>query len=195
VGELVEQSARLARRDSHWLYRAAAALSLLECGREDEAQDLALAEDPHAAPWDWHWSWTMVIWADVCCRLELTARAAELYELLLPFAGQMAGTGASAWGSVASALGLLATVLERDGVPEEHFQAGAAIEERFGAPLLAARTHVAWARSLIARGTPEDIRRAEAMLARSEEMAGRLGSGLVGQEIERCRVGLTGIGG
>jgi hypothetical protein len=48
------------------------------------------------------------VWADVCSRLGLGDRAGEFYELLEPFSSQLAVTGASVWGSIPWALGLLA---------------------------------------------------------------------------------------
>jgi hypothetical protein len=194
AGELAEQSERLARRPgSHWLYRAAGALVLLESGRENEALELALAEDLRDAPWDWHWSWTMFIWADVCCRLGLVDRARELYELLVPFSRQLAGSGDSAWGSIASALGVLATTLQRYELAEGHFRAAAVIEDRFGAPLLLARTRAGWARALIARGRHEDLPRAEHMLEQANQIATRLGGALVTREVAGCRADLATI--
>ncbi len=56
--ELVEQSVRVAGKpDGHAVYRAAAALALIESGRTDEARRLArCTEDFQTAPWDWFWS-------------------------------------------------------------------------------------------------------------------------------------------
>jgi ATP/maltotriose-dependent transcriptional regulator MalT len=196
AGELVEQSVRLAHRpDAHWLYRAAAALTLIESGRAEEARELAIAEDFQGAPWDWHWAWTMLIWADVCCRLDLVERARELYELLTPFSSQLAGSGTSAWGSIRWALGTLATTLGRYEQAEAHFAAAAEIEERFGAPLLLARTHAGWARALIARGRSEDLEYAQPMLEQAEETARRLCAGLVTREVAECRTELAAVGG
>jgi class 3 adenylate cyclase/tetratricopeptide (TPR) repeat protein len=196
AGELVEQSVRLARRpDTHWLYRVAAALTLIESGRTEEARELAIAEDFQGAPWDWHWAWTMLIWADVCSRLDLVDRARELYELFTPFSSQLAGSGTSVWGSIRWALGTLATTLGRYELADAHFAAAAEIEERFGAPLLLARTHAGWARALIARGRPEDLDRAQHMLEQAEETATCLGAGLVTREVAECRAELAAVGG
>ena len=71
----------------------------------------------------------------------------------------------------------------------------ARIEERLGAPLFLARTRVAWAGALIARGRPEDLQRAEAMLADAEETAGRLGAEGITQEVAACRTALAAITG
>ena len=70
LGELVEQFVQLAGEpDSLAAWRAAAALALIESGREDEARELALAEDFQSVPWDEVWSVAMFVWADVCSRL------------------------------------------------------------------------------------------------------------------------------
>ena len=67
------------------------------------------------------------------------------------------------------------------------------IEERLGASLFLARTRAGWARTLIARGRPEDIERAQQMLDQAEEVAARLGGGLVTREVAECRNALSAI--
>jgi tetratricopeptide (TPR) repeat protein len=96
-------------------------------------------------------------------------------------------------GSFSWALGRLAATLERYEQAEEHFAAAAEIEERFGAPLLLARTHAAWAQALIARGRPEDLDRAQPMLEQAEETAKRLGAGGITREVAECRGALAAI--
>jgi len=196
TGELVEQLARRARRpNSVSILRAWAALALIESDRENEARELATAEDFQSAHWDWMWLLTIFLWADVCSRLGLGARAEELYELLSPFAAVFAVSGSLVAGSVAWALGALATTLGRHEQVDGHFAAAAEIEESFGAPLFLARTHVGWARALIARGRVEDLERAQHMLEQAEEVAGRLGGGLVTREAEECRTELVAMSG
>ncbi len=188
AGELLEQLVQ-----ARW--RPAAALALIETGREDEAREMALAEDFQRVRWDWMWSQVMFYWADSCSRLDLADRADELYELLVPFSGQIAITGAYLAGSFDWALGSLARVLERLEQAERHFAAAAEIEERLGAPLLLARTRASWAQALIARGGSEDVDRAQPMLEQADEVAGRLGGGLVTREVAECRATLAAIGG
>jgi hypothetical protein len=196
TGEIVEQLARRAGRpNSVSISRAFAALALIESGREDEAQELAIAEDFQSVRWDWTWLLTIFLWADVCSRLGLGARADELYELLAPFAGMLAVSGTLVAGSVAWALGALATTLGRNEQAEGHFAAAAELEERFGAPLFLARTQVGWARALIARGHAEELQRAQHMLEQAEEVAGRLGGGLVTREAAECRTALAAMSG
>jgi predicted ATPase/class 3 adenylate cyclase len=196
TGELVEQLARRAKRpNSVSISRAFAALALIESGREDEARELAIAEDFQSVRWDWTWLLTTFLWADVCSRLGLDARADELYELLAPSSEVLAVSGTLVAGSVAWALGALATTLGRNEQAEGHFAAAADIEERFGAPLFLARTRVGWARALIARGGPGDLAGAQQMLEQAEEVAERLGGGLVTREAAECRGTLAAMGG
>ena len=122
LGEIVEESMRLAdAQDNRSGWRAAAALALIEAGREDEARELALAEDFQNVPWDMVWSMAMLLWADACSRLRILDRAGELYELLAPFSGQLAGAGGHVLGSFPWALGRLAATLERYEQAEGHF--------------------------------------------------------------------------
>ncbi len=194
TGELVEQLLGLVGDpESLAAWRPFATIALIESGRADEARALALAEDFQSVPWDFLWS-VMFVWADACSRLGLADRAGELYELLKPFPGRFAGAGL-VFGSIDWALGALATTLERYEQAEGHFAAAAEIDERFGAPLLLARTHAGWARALIARGRPEDFERARHLLEQAEETAARLGGELVTQEVEEFRAALAALSG
>ena len=145
-----------------------------------------LAEDFEKVPMDAVWSGTICGWAEVCSDLGLVDRAAELYELLAPFPGQIASGGSVLYGSIDWPLGILATTLERYELAEEHFAAAAHIDERLGAPLFLARTHVSWAQALIARGRPEDLDRVRPMLEQAEHVARRAGAdGIIRKVAER----------
>jgi class 3 adenylate cyclase len=195
-GELVEQIVQLARESTGLAgFRGAAALALIESGREDEARELALAEDFQSLPWNITWLQSIVAWAAACRRLCLVDRAGELYELLTPFSGQLAISGAGVYGSIDWALGVLATTLERYEQATAHFAAAAEIEERLGAPLFLARTRAGWARALIARGRPEELDRARFMLERAEDTAQRLGAEGITREVAECNTALAAIRG
>jgi len=195
LGELVEPIVQLVgEQDSLPAWRAAAAFALIESGRADEARELARAEDFQSIPWDDTWSTAMFFWANVCSRLRALDRAGELYELLAPFSGQLASAGGGdVFGSIAWALGALATTLERYDQAEDHFAAAAEIEERLGAPFFLARTHAGWARALIARGRPEDLDRAAPMLDQARDTASRLGAEGITREITECRAALAAV--
>jgi class 3 adenylate cyclase/tetratricopeptide (TPR) repeat protein len=197
LGELVEQIVQFAGEpDSLPTWRAGAALALIESGREDEARELALAEDFQSVRWDDTWPMAMIHWADACSRVRVLDRAGELYELLTPFSGQLASAaGLAVAGSTDWALGTLAATLEHHEEAEGHFAAAVEIETTLGAPLLLARTHVGWARALIARGRSQDLERAQPMLCQAEDTAGRLGAGGITREVAQCRAALAAIGG
>jgi class 3 adenylate cyclase len=195
-GELVEQIVQFAgEQDGLAAWRASAALALVESGREDEARELALAEDFQSVPWDQTWATAMVLWALACSRLHVVDRAGELYELLAPYFGQLAASDTHVMGSIAWALGTLASTLERYEDAERHFAAAAEIETRLDAALLLARTHVGWARALIARGRREDLDRAQPMLEKAEDTASRLGAEGITREIAECRAALAAVSG
>ncbi|MCW3018287.1 MAG: hypothetical protein JWN10_595, partial [Solirubrobacterales bacterium] len=190
--ELVEQVVQSVREpDCLPAWRAAAALCLVESGREPEGRRLALAEDFRSVPWDATWSAAVFMWADVCSRLGLGDRAGELYQLLVPFSGPLASGGSLVYGTIAWSLGTLATTLKRYEQAEVHFAAAAEIDERLGAPLFLARTHASWARALVARGRATDLERARTMLAHAEESAERLGAGGVTREVAECRAAIA----
>jgi class 3 adenylate cyclase/tetratricopeptide (TPR) repeat protein len=194
LGELAEQAVQLAgERDSLAVWRALTALALIESGREDEARELALAENFQSIPWDLAWSSAMILWVMVCSRLGLVDRVGELYEMLAPFSGMLAVAGITVWGTIGWALGTLAATQQRYEEAEGHFAAAAEIERSLGAPLFLARTHAAWARALIVRGRPEDLDRAQPMLEEAHDTATRLGAGGVTREIVECRAALGAV--
>jgi len=194
AGELAEQLAQLAGQSGSLpAWRAAAANSLMQAGRDAQARQLVLAEDFQNVPRDAVWSGTVFGWGDACSGLGLGDRAAELYELLAPFSGQVASGGAALYGSIARVLGALAGTLGRYEQAEGHFAAAAVIEERFGAPLFLARTRTGWAGMLIARGRPEDRDRAQHMLEQAEETAAQLEAQGITREAAQCRATLAAI--
>jgi hypothetical protein len=191
--ELAEQMVHLAGEpDSIGAYRAGAAQALIQAGREAEARELALAEDFRSIPWDQARACALIAWADVCSRLDLADRSAELYELLAPFAGELAAPPGSVYGTFDWALGALATALERYEQAEDHFAAAAEINEKLGAPIYLARARAGWARALIAGGQPEHLDRARRMLDQAGEAAGRLAAGGISRDVTQGRAALTG---
>lgn len=190
--ELVEPALALTRRpDSTPGHPAGAALALIEGGREEQAREMAMAVDLRSIPLELAWPQAMFMWAIVCCRLQIADRAAELYELVTPFADRLAGNAVCTFGTFAWTLGTLAATLGHHGRALEHFAAAAEIEERLGAPLFLARTRASWAATLIARGLPEDIERARAMLEQAEDTAERLGAQSIVREVAEARTALA----
>lgn len=82
------------------------------------------------------------------------------------------GSGLLHYGTVAYALGLVAAACSRWDAAVAHLERALAAEESMGARLWAARTRLACARALLARGAPGDRSRA-ARLARTALRAAR----------------------
>ncbi|HTE63439.1 MAG TPA: AAA family ATPase, partial [Solirubrobacteraceae bacterium] len=141
-------------------WRCARALLHLELGREEEAraefESLAQAGF-EALPHDAQWLIAITLLAEVCSRLRDAPRAAELYELLVPYAGRnvIVGRAATCNGSASRPLGNLAATQGQWARAERHFADALAMHEAMGARPLLARTQVAWAEMELARGRVE----------------------------------------
>src|SRR5262249_54296232 len=157
----------------------------------DEAGRLALAEDLERVPMDAAWPGAMIGWAEGWSALGLRDRAAETYELMAPYARQLASGGSLFFGTLDWALAQLAPPLERPDQAEEHCAGAAAIDERLGAPLFLARTNADWAGALIARGRPEDLDRITPMLEQAEGAARRAGAAGILATVAECRSALA----
>jgi class 3 adenylate cyclase len=194
AGELVDQVMRLGDQENLSGFRAgAAALALIQSGRQDEARDLLLAADLGAIAIDEAWSLIMMLWADACASLQAVDQAGELYDLLAPFANQLAVSGAHVYGSIDWALGALAATRSEFLRAEHHFTVAAEIEKRLGAPLLLARTQTHWARSLIGHGRLGDVERAQAMLVQAQRSCDTFGAEGIARQIATCRERLASI--
>jgi hypothetical protein len=127
-------------------------------------------------------------------------RAAELYELLAPFADRNAiSISTMPFGPVAMRLGMVAALLERWEEAEKQFDRAMELCEVMGARAIEARVLVEHARMLLARTSAGDDERAGDLLARAtaicqeldlpgiaERVSGLAGAtGLVGAEASR----------
>jgi hypothetical protein len=130
------------------IFRPLHALALCEAGRSHEAEHLlteAAAGGFASLPSNALWTTAMLTWSHVAARVEDREAAGRLYELLAPFADQVAVTPIGAPGAIAHALGVLGSIIGSEGV-DEHFATAVAIHERLKAPLLAARARGDWER-------------------------------------------------
>jgi tetratricopeptide (TPR) repeat protein len=142
---------------------------LSEAGRQEEAAALfeaAAANGFASLPKDYQWLISITALADVCATLGDGLRAPELYELLVPYAGQSVfmPEGWMCFGTVDRALGLLATEIGDWQSAEAHFEAAIALDARMGARAWLARTKRGYARMLMARAAPGDRERAQMLL-------------------------------
>jgi tetratricopeptide (TPR) repeat protein len=167
-------------------FRAALAHFCAEAGRIDEARiELeAVARAGLASfPRDANWLSMMGELVQVVAVLGDAARAAELYDLLAPFAEQVVVTGVGdlCEGSVARQLGVLSATVGRFDVAHRHFVRGFEIDERIGARPYLARGKYELARMLVARAAPGDAVEAVRALDEGTTLAEVIGmAGLAG---------------
>ena len=175
--ELAEPAESYAARNPRIvLLRVTCAFIAAETGRVGEAAAMlaAIAAGGFAFPFDRTRAFNLARCADVALRVGAQEHAAELYDRLLPWRAQFATPAAvSSRGSVELSLGRLASALGRPGA-DEHFAAAQRAHERLRAPLLQARTSLAWAHAIYAdhpdRAT-ELVRSASALARRHGSVA------------------------
>jgi eukaryotic-like serine/threonine-protein kinase len=151
-----------------------------ELARRDEA---AVAFEPLAARGfanierDNQWLIAMAGLAETCAFLGDARRAAELRELLLPYARRnvVIVEGWACFGSADRPLGLLATTLGLWDDAEVHFQSALDLNARLGAQPWLARTELGYAQMLLAWHRPGDAERARELLHRALTTARNLG--------------------
>ena len=119
----------------------------------------------------------MLYLTDVCTFLEDRARAATLYQLLLPYAGRNAviSNAAACYGALSRYLGALAATLERWDEAAQHFEDAMAMNARIEAPPWLAHTQHQYAAMLLARGQSGDRDMAAGLLNASLATARKLG--------------------
>jgi DNA-binding CsgD family transcriptional regulator len=145
-------------------------------------------------PRDAYWLATMVLLGEVSAFLGDRERGVVLYDRLLPYAGRNApaGSGVLYFGAVSHCLGLLATLLARWENGARHFEAALRMNARMRAVPALARTRVAFARLLLARGTSEDRVRAGELLAQAQATADELDMIRLAAEATELRERLPG---
>lgn len=128
----------------------------------------------------WHvdeeWLVSICLLAETCAILEDTARAASLYELLLPYRSLNAvAVPELALDSTHRPLGVLATLLGRFEDAERHFEEALAMDERMGARPWVGQTLEEHAGMLLRRDDQADRPRAEELLSRAQAIYAELG--------------------
>jgi DNA-binding SARP family transcriptional activator len=175
-------------------WRCSLALMYLELGREDAARaefEALASAGFDTLPRDAQWLIAMTLLAEVCGRLGDAARAAELYEPLVPYAGRnvIVGRAATCNGSASRPLGVLAATRGEWSRAERHFRDALAMHEAMGARPFVARTQVAWAEMEVARG---EVSRARERLAAAIVLADALGMAALGARA-RSLVAAVGV--
>jgi DNA-binding NarL/FixJ family response regulator len=150
-------------------WRPGLALLYSELGRVQEARrefERLAQNDFTDVPRDGLWMTCMTYLADVCTFLGDTARAAILYQFLLPYAGHavVIGDAIACYGAASRYLGMLAATLAHWDEAERHFTDALAMNARMGARPWLAHTQHAYATMLLARNRPGDQQKAVALL-------------------------------
>ena len=150
-------------------WRPGLALIYSELGRTREARmefEYLARHDFTDLPRDALWMASMTYLADVCTFLGDTARAATLYQLLLPYAGRnvVIGNAVACYGAMSRYLGTLATTMGHWDVATQHFEDALVMNARMAARPWLAHTQYAYATMLLGRHQPGDHDKATLLL-------------------------------
>ncbi len=166
-------------------------LAILHCelGARDAARQVFedLAADGFAGlPNDAIRSASLAYLAEVCAWLGDAARATQLYQLLLPYAGRCIVFGAhnASLGAADRLLGLLAATLQQWGEAQRHFETALETDQRSGGRPWLPRTRCDFAQMLLRRGDAGDREQALVQLDAALDEAQALGLASV---IERAQ--------
>ncbi len=138
---------------------AALGLIHLESDRLDGVADVVSAL---GARWqqigdELNWLITIALLAEQAAAIENRPLCAQLYTALSPHRHQFVDNATNWFGSVARFLGLLEHALGRFAEADVSFAESVAAHEGLPAPLLLARSHLAWGISLLQRPDPEAL--------------------------------------
>jgi class 3 adenylate cyclase len=138
--------------------------------------------------------YTLCAAAEVAASLSDTTRCSQIYDLLVPMAGDCSDIGTVAYhGAVDRYLGLLALTLDRPDDAIAHLEAAQAIHERMRAKPWFARTKYDLGRALLARGGPGDATRAVGLLNDALDTANAIGMSRLVDETLAAKLALQGI--
>jgi eukaryotic-like serine/threonine-protein kinase len=179
-------------------WRLALVSLLADAGRLEEARvefERLAVHDFDDIPLDGQWLTAMTRIADACAHVEDAARAATLYEKLLPYAdlAVVAGRAASLSGPVSMYLGRLALTMGRPGDAVAHLDRGLELATRMGDRPYAAETAHHLAAALLERGATGDRERALELLARCLDSAQKMGMRLVIERALALRLEAQGL--
>jgi DNA-binding CsgD family transcriptional regulator len=154
-------------------------LMCCEAGLDDSARRAfdAMAENNFAAiARDDLWLACIVFCAETCAHLADADRAPMLYELLRPYAAQVAShPNGICFGAAATYLGMLAALSGDREIAYEHYESAIAINRRLRAWPALARTQVHFARALLNSDVAEDRLAGRKLFGDAEQLAERFG--------------------
>jgi tetratricopeptide (TPR) repeat protein len=160
----------------------------IELDRFDEARDVLepfMADGAETFPLDLTWLFMACQRAFVVAELGLTDQAAELFELLAPYADQFPFASATTICQVNHYLALLASSLGRYQEAEALFAEAASSHERIGAKWCLATTRLDWGQFLATRTDHPDLTRARTYSQQALDSAREHGYGHIARRAER----------
>jgi len=185
VEELIRHS--IAEYPTRPVFRCVLAHLYAELGRWQEAHSMfeALAVDDFAGlPRDNDWVLGLSLLPEVAGFLQDGARAAVLYDMLLPYAGRLPMWGAEiSTGSASRGLGNLASATSRWDAAVLHFEEALEMNERTGARPWVAHTCHDHARMLLARDRPRDRAHVAELLERARGTCQEVGMVALGAKV------------
>jgi DNA-binding SARP family transcriptional activator len=149
------------------------AVAHAEGGRTAQARRLldAGASAQFGLPQDLFWATGLCGYAEAAVLCRAPEHAQILIDLLSPWVGQCACTGATSEGPISRYVGGLAAVLGRYDEASDLFARSAAFCARTGAEFFACRTDLWWGATLLERGAPGDVEKARDLLAKARAAA------------------------
>lgn len=195
VISLAEQATGSFDRHREHIVQLLHMLMLTDAGRSGEAQASYAAFAGRVLddlPRDAYWLATIALLGEVCTALEDRPRAAQLYELLLPYADRNVAPASSPayFGPVAYYLGLLATLLAQWEAAARHFEAALTMNARMQARPATVWTQVAFADMLARRAGPGDGEQARLLIEQAGLTAQELGMSRLLTQAELLRTQL-----
>ena len=161
-------------------WQAALVVLYLDIDREDDARDWfdrLAANDFLDIPRDVNWIVTLGLASNAAYQLRDRERAAQLYEIFLPYATRQVVVGAAFLcdGSGSLALGEAAAALERWEDAERHFEEAIAFAERTDTRPWAARAQLLYAQMLRDRDNGGDREKAQGLVNQALAVFEQLG--------------------
>ena len=176
-----------------------AALGLIHLESDRLADVATVVDDARIATWpqigdELNWLITIALLAEQAAAVEIRPLCAQLYTALSPHRHQFVDNATNWFGSVARFLGLLEHALGRFADADVSFAESVREHERLPAPLLLARSHLAWGVSLRQRPDPE-WDRGEGQLRAALDLAARYGLGSVERQATAALTTVRGATG
>lgn len=173
-------------------WRTGLMTTLRRLDRREEVRrhfDVLAADDFASLPFDGNWLIGMCLIADACYYLGDAARAAQIYDILAPYAEFVVPIGAPAatLGAVWLMLAELAACREEWSIFEDHAERALAANARAQQLPWLAETKSTIAEVLLRRNLPGDRDRATALIAEAVDTARALGWPAVVERLERMR--------